>query len=50
MLKVPKSFAELKALNTLLKKYRDIYPFRILVCYVVVYLLCVGSSFLLANH
>ncbi|OCH90346.1 hypothetical protein OBBRIDRAFT_793438 [Obba rivulosa] len=36
-LKVPKSFAELQALNTLLKKYRDIYPYRIVVCYVVTY-------------
>ncbi|EMD33409.1 hypothetical protein CERSUDRAFT_126152 [Gelatoporia subvermispora B] len=36
-LKVPKSFVELQALNTLLKKYRDIYPYRIVVCYVVTY-------------
>lgn len=45
MLKIPKSFAELQALNTLLKKYRDIYPYRIVVCYVTVYLLCVLSPF-----
>ncbi|KAM5544575.1 hypothetical protein V8D89_001473 [Ganoderma adspersum] len=38
MLKIPKSFAELQALNLLLKKYRDIYPYRIVVCYVTVYL------------
>ena len=38
MLKIPKSFAELQALNLLLKKYRDIYPYRIVVCYVVTYL------------
>ena len=38
-LKIPKSFAELQALNTLLKKYRDIYPYRIVVCYVTTYLL-----------
>ncbi|KAH6909148.1 hypothetical protein BKA70DRAFT_226987 [Coprinopsis sp. MPI-PUGE-AT-0042] len=38
MLKIPKSFAELQALNILLKKYRDIYPYRIVVCYVVTYL------------
>ena len=40
-LKIPKSFAELQALNALLKKYRDIYPFRIVVCYVTTYLLWV---------
>lgn len=45
MLKIPKSFAELQALNLLLKKYRDIYPYRIVVCYVTVYLLCVLSPF-----
>lgn len=39
MLKIPKSFPELQALNLLLKKYRDIYPYRIVVCYVTVYLL-----------
>ena len=38
-LKIPKSFVELQALNTLLKKYRDIYPYRIVVCYVTTYLL-----------
>jgi len=38
LLKIPKSFAELQALNALLKKYRDIYPYRIVVCYVTVYL------------
>ncbi|PCH42645.1 oxalate transporter [Wolfiporia cocos MD-104 SS10] len=37
-LRIPKSFAQLQALNTLLKKYRDIYPCRIVVCYVVTYL------------
>ncbi|KAH9902560.1 oxalate transporter [Cubamyces lactineus] len=37
-LKIPKSFVELQALNTLLKKYRDIYPYRIVVCYVITYL------------
>ncbi|KAI0703824.1 hypothetical protein BC835DRAFT_1262421 [Cytidiella melzeri] len=36
-LKIPKSFAELQALNTLLKKYRDIYPYRIVICYVTTY-------------
>ena len=40
-LKIPKSFVELQALNTLLKKYRDIYPYRIVVCYVTTYLLWV---------
>lgn len=40
-LRIPKSFAQLQALNTLLKKYRDIYPYRIVVCYVTTYLLCV---------
>ncbi|KAJ7573923.1 hypothetical protein C8J56DRAFT_803763 [Mycena floridula] len=38
MLKIPKSFLELQQLNTLLKKYRDIYPYRIVVCYVITYL------------
>lgn len=38
-LKIPKSFVELQALNTLLKKYRDIYPYRIVICYVTTYLL-----------
>ncbi|KAL1949812.1 hypothetical protein VTO73DRAFT_8693 [Trametes versicolor] len=36
-LKIPKSFAELQALNVLLKKYRDIYPYRIVICYVITY-------------
>lgn len=36
-LKIPKSFIELQALNTLLKKYRDIYPYRIVICYVITY-------------
>lgn len=39
MLKIPKSFAELQALNVLLKKYRDIYPYRIVICYVITYFL-----------
>ncbi|KAF9650201.1 hypothetical protein BDM02DRAFT_3093465 [Thelephora ganbajun] len=37
-LRIPKSFAQLQVLNHLLKKYRDIYPFRVFVCYVSVYL------------
>ncbi|KAF9039707.1 hypothetical protein BDZ89DRAFT_1110114 [Hymenopellis radicata] len=37
-IRIPKSFQQLQELNTLLKKYRDIYPFRILVCYVTTYL------------
>jgi len=37
-LRIPRSFAQLQALNHLLKKYRDIYPFRVFVCYVSVYL------------
>jgi hypothetical protein len=40
-LKLPKSFVELQALNGLLKKYRDIYPYRIVICYVTTYLLLV---------
>lgn len=39
MLRIPKSFAQLQDLNGLLKKYRDIYPYRIVVCYVTTYLL-----------
>jgi hypothetical protein len=42
-LRIPKSFEQLKTLNDLLKKYRDIYPFRILICFIVTYLLCVLS-------
>ncbi|KAG9315091.1 hypothetical protein JVU11DRAFT_4203 [Chiua virens] len=38
LLRIPKSFDDLKALNGLLKKYRDIYPERIIVCYVITYL------------
>lgn len=41
LLRIPKSFQQLKELNGLLKKYRDIYPYRILVSYVTTYLLCV---------
>ncbi|THH23213.1 hypothetical protein EUX98_g7965 [Antrodiella citrinella] len=37
-LKIPKTFPELQALNGLLKKYRDIYPYRIVICYVTTYL------------
>lgn len=40
-LKIPKSFDQLKDLNTLLKKYKTIYPFRTVLCFVIVYLLCV---------
>lgn len=39
LLRIPKSFAQLQDLNGLLKKYRDIYPYRIIICYVVTYLL-----------
>ncbi|KAF4614005.1 hypothetical protein D9613_007702 [Agrocybe pediades] len=38
LLRIPKSFTQLKELNGLLKKYRDIYPYRIFICYVVTYL------------
>ncbi|KDQ24615.1 hypothetical protein PLEOSDRAFT_1094375 [Pleurotus ostreatus PC15] len=38
LLRIPKSFEQLQQLNFLLKKYRDIYPFRILVSYVITYL------------
>ncbi|THH14279.1 hypothetical protein EW146_g6036 [Bondarzewia mesenterica] len=38
LLRVPKSFSQLQDLNFLLKKYRDIYPYRIVVCYVTTYL------------
>jgi uncharacterized membrane protein YdjX (TVP38/TMEM64 family) len=37
-LRIPKSFVQLQELNGLLKKYRDIYPYRILICYVTMYL------------
>jgi len=39
LLHIPKSFDDLKALNGLLNKYRDIYPYRIVICYVITYLL-----------
>lgn len=39
LLRVPKSFPQLQDLNYLLKKYRDIYPVRVVVCYVTTYLL-----------
>lgn len=45
-LKIPKSFDQLKDLNTLLKKYKTIYPFRTVLCFVIVYLLCVFPFFL----
>ncbi|KAF9234616.1 hypothetical protein BU15DRAFT_52414 [Melanogaster broomeanus] len=38
LLRIPKSFEDLQALNGLLKKYRDIYPYRIVICYVITYL------------
>ncbi|CAE6519186.1 unnamed protein product [Rhizoctonia solani] len=38
MLRIPKSFAQLQDLNTLLKKYRDVYPYRIFICYTITYL------------
>lgn len=44
LLHIPKSFQELQDLNGLLKKYRDIYPYRIFICYVITYLLYVGLS------
>ncbi|KAJ7726042.1 hypothetical protein DFH07DRAFT_853229 [Mycena maculata] len=37
-LKIPKSFAQLQDLNGILKKYRDIFPYRIFICFVVTYL------------
>ena len=53
-MKIPKSFAELQALNALLKKYRDIYPYRIVICYVITYFLCVDllpfTVLLLISH
>ncbi|KAH8117813.1 hypothetical protein DFH11DRAFT_1504137 [Phellopilus nigrolimitatus] len=38
LLRVPKSFTQLQELNFLLKKYRDIYPVRIVICYITTYL------------
>ncbi|WVO12526.1 hypothetical protein L204_100126 [Cryptococcus depauperatus] len=37
-IKLPKSFADLQALNALFQKYKNRYPFRILACGVVSYL------------
>jgi hypothetical protein len=39
LLRIPKSFEQLQALNGLLKKYKTIYPVRTVVCFVVTYLL-----------
>ncbi len=44
-MRIPRSFEQLKQLNDLLKRYRDIHPFRIVICYVVTYLLYVSLSF-----
>ncbi|WWC91704.1 uncharacterized protein L201_006650 [Kwoniella dendrophila CBS 6074] len=38
VLKLPRSFADLQALNTLFQKYKTKHPFRILACAVVTYL------------
>lgn len=35
---IPTTFVQLHELNALLKKYRDIYPYRVIVCYVTTYL------------
>ena len=48
LLRIPKSFAQLQDLNGLLKKYRDIYPYRILICYVITYLLYVQLTFVIS--
>ncbi|KAG8983906.1 hypothetical protein FRB90_005661 [Tulasnella sp. 427] len=37
-LHVPRTFEQLQQLNTLLKKYRSMYPFRIVLCFVITYL------------
>lgn len=47
LLRIPTSFAQLQALNALLKKYRDIYPYRIIICYVTTYLLYVFHRMLI---
>lgn len=44
-LRIPKSFNQLQDLNGLLKKYRDIYPYRIVICYVATYLLLVSRIY-----
>ncbi|KAG8970583.1 hypothetical protein FRC03_006712 [Tulasnella sp. 419] len=38
LLHVPRSFEQLQQLNTLLKKYRSLYPYRIVLCFVITYL------------
>jgi len=38
LLHIPKSFDQLKELNGLLKKYRDTYPYRIVICWATTYL------------
>ncbi len=50
LLHIPKSFADLKDLNYLLKKYRDIYPFRVFLSYVLTYFLSVPFLVLLRSR
>ena len=49
LLRIPKSFAHLQDLNYLLKKYRDIHPFRVFFSYVLTYFLSVPISVLLLS-
>ncbi|BEI86927.1 hypothetical protein CcaverHIS002_0702730 [Cutaneotrichosporon cavernicola] len=44
-LKLPRSFADLQGLNALLKKYKDLYPWRIMLCGVVAYLYVQAFTF-----
>ncbi|KAG9037851.1 hypothetical protein FRB95_003688 [Tulasnella sp. JGI-2019a] len=37
-LQVPRSFEQLQKLNALLQKYRSMYPFRMVLCFVITYL------------
>ncbi|KAG8882370.1 hypothetical protein FRB98_003750 [Tulasnella sp. 332] len=37
-LQIPRSFEQLQKLNTLLKKYRSMYPFQMVLCFVITYL------------
>jgi hypothetical protein len=45
-LRIPKSFEQLKDLNILLKKYRSIYPFRVVLCFTSIFLLYVCDQLL----
>lgn len=42
--KIPRSFEQLKALNAVLQRYKDEYFFRVMFCWIVIYMLYVALS------